>query len=182
MHRTGVGGVVRADNRNVAGIRERDLADVGLRIAVAKEEIGWEYADRHLDLQENPDRFSVGEEILINRLAGYVVSGDVDVFLADSLTCHQVCEASNGVLVDRLRGKPLYVNDCGVLLPRRQHSLLSWLEEEFADARQYPEIQRMEQEILNRLEGIVVATGAFRVPRKVAAQQAHATDGATRRR
>lgn len=148
LYRVGVGGVVRADQKKIK--RHEDLTKPEVRIAVTKGEIGWEYAERYLRLQQGLFRFTVVEDAQITRMMNLVSSHDVDVALADSLSCSQHVDharAEGTDLVDIFASVPLHVEDNSLMIAKGQNDLSRWLSEGLRWARATPEAIVIEERI-----------------------------------
>lgn len=148
LYRVGVGGVVCADQDRVR--RHEDLSDPNVRIAVTKGEIGWEYAIRYLMLEEQFYRFTVIEDAQITRMMEFVVSREVDVAIADSLSCAQYVERAraDGVyLRDVFAQSPLHVEDNSLMIAKGATDLRKWLSDGLIRARREPAVVALEEKI-----------------------------------
>jgi len=148
LYRVGVGGVVRTDQDRVR--RHEDLSDPNVRIAVTKGEIGWEYAVRYLMLEEQFYRFTVIEDAQITRMMEFVVSREVDVAIADSLSCAQYVEraCAEGVhLRDAFAQSPLHVEDNSLMIAKGATDLKGWLSDGLIRARREAIVVTLEKKI-----------------------------------
>lgn len=157
LYRVGVGGVVRADQNKIR--RHEDLANPDVRIAVTKGEIGWEYAERYLNLKRGLFRFTVVEDAQITRMMNLVASQDVDIALADSLSCAQYIErvrAQGTDLADTFAQDPLHVEDNSLMIAKEQDDLRGWLSERLRLARATPEIVAIEARIASQYPDVLI--------------------------
>jgi ABC-type amino acid transport substrate-binding protein len=157
LYRVGVGGVARADSKKIR--RHEDLANPELRIAVTKGEIGWEYAERYLSLQQGLSRFTVVEDTQITRMMNLVAWHDVDVALADSLSCAQHVERARDQgtdLVDVFASAPLHIEDNSLMIAKNQDDLKRWLSESLRWARATPEVIALEDQIARRYPNVLI--------------------------
>jgi ABC-type amino acid transport substrate-binding protein len=148
LYRVGVGGVVRADQEKIK--RHEDLTNPELRIAVTKGEIGWEYAERYLNPKQGLFRFTVVADTEITRMMNLVVSRDVDIALADSLSCAQYIEharAEGNNLLDIFASFPLHVEENSLMIAKDQDDFRCWLSEGLYLARSMPGVIAMEEQI-----------------------------------
>ena len=147
MHRIDVGGVVLKEKTDI--VEHEDLQQSSIEIAVTRGEIGWEYAEKYLDLKNSKERFSVVEGFDIKKMMGLVKSGDVDIALADALSCYNYCDSdSDSSIINIFSTNPLYVCVNGLMYRCGDDDLGNWLNKNFSEVRRNPRIKRKEKAIL----------------------------------
>ena len=148
VFRVGVGAVTKQAQAKI--IDHGDLSKDDVLIAVTKGEIGWTYAAENLELAQNPVRFTVLEDANIQTMMLLVASGKVDCALADSLSCAQFIESTNGKkpkLTDVFAMNPIHVEDNSLMIAKGNHDLREWLNTEISALCTNPSIIQREKEI-----------------------------------
>jgi ABC-type amino acid transport substrate-binding protein len=156
LYRIGVGGVVRIDQKKIR--KSSDLEQPSLRIAITKGEIGWEYCERYLNLEEDFARYTVIEDTQITKMMQLVSSGDVDIAIADSLSCAQYvsqAKAKGVYLEDIFAFSPLHVEDNCLMIAKDQTEFRTWLSKGFREARLSNEVRKLEERIVAKYPDIV---------------------------
>jgi ABC-type amino acid transport substrate-binding protein len=157
LYRVGVGGVVKANQKKIN--HASDLIRSDVRIAVTKGEIGWEYAERYLNLNGEPSRFTVIEDTQITTMMQLVNSGKVDVAIADSLSCSQyVSQAKDDdiYLKDIFAFSPLHVEDNSLMIAKNQPEFENWLSNGLKQARMNAEIIQLEKKVSKQYGNLLV--------------------------
>ena len=154
LYRVGVGGVVQSGQRKIR--RHEDLKKPTVTIAITKGEIGWEYAMQYLALEEQYERFTVVEHTHITQMMNLVKSGQVDVAIADSLSCAQYIAGSDTRLRDVFVKNPLHVEDNSVMIAQNEPELRAWLTTGFKAARSLSRVQQIEKEIGQEYKGVLM--------------------------
>lgn len=154
LYRVGVGGVVKCTQRKIR--RHEDLKKPGVTVAVTKGEIGWEYAVNYLALEEQYTRFTVVEHTRITQMMNLVQTGEVDVAIADSLSCAQYIARSGGSLRDVFLKSPLHVEENSAMIAQNEPELKAWLTAGFKSARGLPKVQQLEQAIGSDYDGVLM--------------------------
>lgn len=157
LYRVGVGGVVRAEQNKIT--KHHDMARSDVRIAVTKGEIGWEYAERYLNLKQGLFRFTVIEDTQITRMMNLVASQDVDIALADALSCAQYVERARTqgtALMDVFAKVPLHVEDNSLMIAKNQDELREWLSVGIRWARSTPEVVALEASIASQYPEVLI--------------------------
>lgn len=153
LYRVGVGGVMRQGQRKIR--RHEDLQKQKVTIAVTKGEIGWDYAMTYLSLEKEFFRFTVVEHTRITQMMNLVSTGEVDIALADSLSCAQFVRQSGGALCDVFSRRPLHVEENSVMIPKNEIDFKVWLTKGFRSARMLPDVEQHEKAILREYKDIL---------------------------
>jgi ABC-type amino acid transport substrate-binding protein len=120
-----------------------------------KGEIGWKYAVDYLDLDKDFARFTVVEHIDIRHMMQLVATGDVDVAIADSLSCAQYISRSNSTLRDAFLNCPLQVENNSLMILKSEPTFRDWLNSGLRTIRLDSAIQAEEKQIFTQYEGTV---------------------------
>lgn len=89
-----------------------------------------------------------------------VKTGEVDVAIADSLSCAQYIARSAGSLRDVFLRNPLHVEDNSVMIAQNEPELQLWLTTGFKSARTLPKVERLEKAIGHEYDGILMRVDA----------------------
>lgn len=135
--------------------RHEDLQKQKVTIAVTKGEIGWDYAMTYLSLEKEFFRFTVVEHTRITQMMNLVSTGEVDIALADSLSCAQFVRQSGGALCDVFSRRPLHVEENSVMIPKNEIDFKVWLTKGFRSARMLPDVEQHEKAILREYKDIL---------------------------
>lgn len=125
-----------------------------VRIVVAKNEVGFEYARSILGFspERHDPRFTVVETSRIEEVASIVLGGGKNYLaIADALSIHSIQRQHPNELRVVLNDPALQTYDLAVMFAKGQDKLKTWIEAEFDRARLLPEIAKAEDELMAEL-------------------------------
>lgn len=133
---------------------EETVKEPHVKIVVAKNEVGFEYAKKCLNFapERHDPRFTVIETCRIEEVASVVLGGGNEyVGIADALSIHIIQKKHAAELRVVLDDPSLKTYDVAIMFAKGQESLRIWIESEFDRARLAPEIVEAEKELMNQL-------------------------------
>lgn len=151
FHQCAMHGVVQAGEKDwdIDAVKAHDA-----KIVIAKSEVGYEFAARHLDytIDSNDPRFTVIETHRIEEVASIVLGGTSDyIAIADALSIHKMQKEHQDALRVVLDKPHLDTCKLAIMFLKHQPSLKAWIDAEFERARNDPDIKKAEAALMQQL-------------------------------
>ena len=156
--RISIGGIVRKDYHDIVSIR--DLKNKPVRILTCKGEIGDYIVHNKLNIVDETTNINRIETSDLSHLFQMVESGISDIAITDNMTCqHYLINHPNSNLKNIFLVQPLYTDEVGVVVAKKQDLLVKYLEEAMQPIISSEEMIKQEDEILNFYQNAVLLNG-----------------------
>ncbi|QDK80824.1 amino acid ABC transporter substrate-binding protein [Spirosoma sp. KCTC 42546] len=154
LHTVSVSGIVRKTENRITS--QSDLLQYPLTFVVCRGEIGHELLETSIKI--SPSKVTVIDTSNIADIVAFVAAKKADIAIADSLSCQHALDARGAegpLLKPVLRRRPLYLCQNGIMLPLNQEKLSDWLDKGLKSQLKLPEFQIMENDLLEKYNGII---------------------------
>lgn len=153
MHRIQVGAVAqKTRNRHWT---ENDLKFSDVRIGVTEGEIGWEWVCEFVGIENNEHRIRILKNDEITNVMGLLVTGTVDIVLADALSCVKFIEQHGRRFFNPFQTKALDVCRNGILVRKGEHEFAEWITKEAKRVRKVEPVLSLERDIMRKYSDVI---------------------------